>query len=477
MSADDTGPRATRFANITLGVAASLCLVDLYFAYDMRRVLFIKCMYGAFAAFLLAATRLRPSRRVSVALVILPLFVGTYLVAYLIERKRPPPGTAAVMAGRGWDGRSRWEVVEDLRKGGRRVFPSVGARSLLTAEYLGVPMRRQQMLPKIGGAEVVPLGAISGVTTVMCNEGGFYATYESDEHGFNNPKGLWGAARIEVAAVGDSFTHGFCVAPDKAVPSRIRERYPATLNIGIGGNGPLLDLAGITEYLPERKPKVVLWFYFNNDLGDLEVERKHPLLMRYLDDGFRQGLLEKQAAIDAGLEEILTTRVQPIAPRWPTWLGHLGIPRRRTPMWFQDLVTRETHSAGASAIRLDRVNSVLTAKLGLYSEQQGPPRRYDFDLFEQVLVKAKERVSAWGGTLYFVYVPDMLFLRKKAAHPNREKALAAAREVGLPIIDVHAVFSAEPDPDRVMFHSESHCNEEGYLLMAKTVLGALEGKI
>ena len=38
---------------------------------------------------------------------------------------------------------------------------------------------------------IYTLGTISNTTTVLCSEGGDWSIYESDEHGFNNPKGLY----------------------------------------------------------------------------------------------------------------------------------------------------------------------------------------------------------------------------------------------------------------------------------------------
>ena len=41
----------------------------------------------------------------------------------------------------------------------------------------------------INGAEVFPLAGVANKFTVFCNEMGEYTNYESDEHGFNNPRG------------------------------------------------------------------------------------------------------------------------------------------------------------------------------------------------------------------------------------------------------------------------------------------------
>ena len=59
----------------------------------------------------------------------------------------------------------------------------------------------------------------------------------------------------------------------------VRQHYPATLNLGIAGDGPLMMLATMREYLDEINPKIVLWFYCeDNDLVELLGERKTRLL-------------------------------------------------------------------------------------------------------------------------------------------------------------------------------------------------------
>jgi lysophospholipase L1-like esterase len=129
---------------------------------------------------------------------------------------------------------------------------------------------------------------------VHCNEAGKYVIYESDEHGFHNPKGIWGTNSLDIVALGDSFTQGSCVASDENFVSVIREHYPKTLNLGMSGQGPLNTLATLKDYVQALKPNVVLWFFFEgNDVADLFYERQSPLLMRYL-DGFSQRLGERQ---------------------------------------------------------------------------------------------------------------------------------------------------------------------------------------
>ena len=102
--------------------------------------------------------------------------------------------------------------------------------------------------------------------------------------------------------LGDSFTIGACVHSDKNFVALIREHYPDTLNLGMLGEGPLTMLAALKEYLPILKPKVVLWFFFEeNDFIELLQESKTPLLTNYLEDGFKQDLFNRQADIDQAL--------------------------------------------------------------------------------------------------------------------------------------------------------------------------------
>src|SRR5262249_23245494 len=159
------------------------------------------------------------------------------------------------------------QVMRDLEKQGIRSYPSIIPSILLTGDRNG-PFLTPRLT--IDGVPLLPLGGVSNVTTILCNENGQYTIYEADEHGFNNPRGLWSRGGIDVAALGDSFTIGGCVPHDKGFVDLIRHEHPLTINLGMDNNGPLLEFAGLREYLPSLKPKVILWFYYEgNDLQDL----------------------------------------------------------------------------------------------------------------------------------------------------------------------------------------------------------------
>ncbi len=179
-----------------------------------------------------------------------------------------------------YDTRSRLEVITDMRKDGIDAYPAVFSSALLKWDHDGRTLRSQIT---IDGEEALPLGGIANVQTVFCNENGQYTIYESDEHGFHNPVGLWNDARMDIVTLGDSFTHGACVPSEESFVGLIRDRYPAILNLGIDDSGPVTMLAMLKEYGRHFRPKAVLWFYYEgNDLKDLKREHPSPLLMKYM---------------------------------------------------------------------------------------------------------------------------------------------------------------------------------------------------
>ncbi len=188
-------------------------------------------------------------------------------------------------------------MIADLRKQGIEAVPQV----VLPVRLEKQPDNRKSST-NTRTVEIMPLGGIANKTTVACNQSGQYLTYETDEHGFHNPKGIWQSGHIDIAAVGNSFTLGYCVPLDKNFVALIRRDYPATLNLGMPGAGPLHILATLKEYALHFKPKIVLWFYSEaNSFAELWYEKQSGILMSYLGDGFTQGLLEQQYDIDQAL--------------------------------------------------------------------------------------------------------------------------------------------------------------------------------
>src|SRR5262249_36055823 len=109
----------------------------------------------------------------------------------------------------------------------------------------------------------------------------------------------------------------------------------------------------------------------------------------------------------------------------------------------------------------------------LLSDVQGP----NLNLFREILSQAKSRVSAWGGTLYFVYLPGFARYgnyRPDVASEERPPIINLLKMLDISLIDVHPVFQAQKDLLALFpFRQPVHYNEKGHQLVAEEVLKAI----
>lgn len=131
--------------------------------------------------------------------------------------------------------------------------------------------------------KIKPLSGIASVNTIYCNESGYFSKYFSDQFGFNNPEDAW-YKENDIILIGDSFVHGACVDEGKDISSFLRKNYNLNvLNLGMGGTGPLVQLAILKEYAYDLKAKkIILVFTESNDFSDLEEEKKINYFSNYL---------------------------------------------------------------------------------------------------------------------------------------------------------------------------------------------------
>ncbi|HEY2776118.1 MAG TPA: hypothetical protein VGK20_18905 [Candidatus Binatia bacterium] len=100
-----------------------------------------------------------------------------------------------------------------------------------------------------------------------------HATRFTDEAGFCNPPGRYeGHDRIDVIAIGDSFTWCHALVPEKAWPALLGERDGvSTFSLGLGGNGPYEYLQLLESFGLAKHPRVVVMnVYGGNDLRDAQ---------------------------------------------------------------------------------------------------------------------------------------------------------------------------------------------------------------
>jgi len=360
-----------------------------------------------------------------------------------------------------YDRRTRLEVLDDLRAHGLDAIISPLSHAYLTGE----PGARVSEFA-VDGREFVPLGGVARKPSVVCNELGTYLIVEPDRFGFHNPDGVWQTSPMEIAAVGDSFAFGMCVPPAESLVGRIRHAHPATVNLGVISNGPLFELATVKEYLPALAPRLVLWFFFENDIEDIEYERRDALLMNYVrDDGFTQNLRMKQAEIDRQV------------------LGLLARRERVARLRAADDARIATKTR--SFLALSRIHTLLgDTRVSLFAPDARVLSDEAWTLFDQTLEKADGAVRAWGGRIHFVYLPTLrrfgtpigvrldfrAMLPKAYVDQLHIRVLDIARKHRFPITDLTDSFERHPNARRDLFSPVFHYSVEGNRLVADAVL-------
>ena len=374
----------------------------------------------------------------TVSILLCLVAANAYLEFFLPPDGLRPPDRIEIAREQGapFDERSKYQVLADLRAEGRRAYPTLHVGDFLTDPHAMSALRG-----------VVPLGGVTRVLSVFCNETGTYTLFNSDRYGFNNDDAAYDRP-VDTLVVGNSYAQGACVPPEDDVAAQLRAHGRNAVSVGSTGNGPLLALASLMEYGPLLRPKTVLWLYFNgNDLLDLAIERDNPVLLGYL-----QGRTQNLAARTAELDALVTSFID------------------------AKYVERQQRLEEAAPIA-DRIRAFLTAHklrrlLRLDRDSWNPDKRPEAQLalFEQVLRQARSVASGWNGRIVFVYLPEWEHYAK-APSPTRQPVLEIVRRLGFPIVDFARVLDESGDPlSYFPFRIQNHYTPEGYRRLAGEIL-------
>lgn len=446
------------FANRVLGGASGLLVAAA--AYSVARGglagvprFALPCL-GA-ALLLGLALRLEEGRRVAAALTVLSTsaalwagdaFLATRLIPGTREELRVE---AARIAGVSADPRSMLEAVRDLRRRGDDAWPTV---------YIGNHWKGRSAFRDT----VYPLASISGVTSVMCAETS-YVVYRSDEHGFTNPPGQWRMAQADLALVGDSYVMGWCVPPAESFAAAIRARHPATIVLGHGASGPLTQLAQIREFLSPMRPRHVVWFYYEeNDLPDLTAENSHPILARYLEPGFTQGLADRQGEVDQRLRTLAGERERAAEQR---------------------AAAEAALAPPSGAIRGAWSVLTLAHLRARIAGMRRPPVLErpccDLALLRLVVGAVQATVLGWGGDLIMVYLPSERRLAGRPLRPGElagDSVVAIVDSFGVPVLDLRSKLGRVGSSRDLYAYEEAHFSARGHQAVATLVLDFLAGR-
>ena len=346
------------------------------------------------------------------------------------------------------DSRNKFQITMDLRKRGINAYPHIFPFRKIDSDGMDY-----------NGNKVYPLGAIANSTTVFCNGGSGPVIYETDEHGFRNPKGQYVIDSLDLALVGDSFAQGHCVKNGNDIAGQLRKSGKKVLNLGMEASGPLIELGIFSEYALPFKPKHVFWLYYEgNDPENLLHEKQSSTLMKYLEKGFSQNLVYNQNLADNALIS--------------------DFQNETAKKEIEDRENNAEIEKPGSVISNKKLMiqimkfSVLRLKLGLHGNCSYIPA----PILKDILKEAKSRVEGWGGKLYFVYLPEnhrykKNMCRKRYVHTQNNKILSLLKELNINVIDMSVHFASHGDPLSLF---EGHYNSKGYALVAQKIEERLE---
>ncbi len=218
------------------------------------------------------------------------------------------------------------------------------------------------------------------------------------------------------------------------------------LNLGQDGNGPLIELATLREYL---KPNIknVLWLYYErNDLYGLHFELKNEILNQYLaNQNFKQDLKFKQTQID----QFLTTFLERERER----------EREKQAKFYTSKIVK--------FIKLSYVRTLLfPPDFSFYSSPS--PYPYPYPELKVILNLANELVSSYNGKLYFIYLPQIERYLKPIKMDHKQQIKKIVVDLDIEFIDIDEdVFQREKNPLKLFpFEKYAHYNVEGYKKVA-----------
>ena len=151
---------------------------------------------------------------------------------------------------------------------------------------------------KTDSQTMFPLSQVSNKRILVCNEKD-WVIIDTDRYGFNNLDSSWDQ-EVDFVVIGDSFAFGFCVDSKNNFVSNLSSFSNLNgINLGQGGNGPLLSFATLKEFGIALNPKKVIHLIYENDILEFDIELKNSFLTEtYLDNDKSQNLILNKKKVD-----------------------------------------------------------------------------------------------------------------------------------------------------------------------------------
>lgn len=307
---------------------------------------------------------------------------------------------------------------------------------------------------------LLPLSGISNIRTIFCNELGFWTIFNSDKYGFNNSKKTWEKDKFKFVLIGDSFVNGACVKHKNSIAGRL-EAHGDVLNLGYAGNGPIAEYATLKEYFDGNiNSENVIWFYYENDLQNLEFELKNEIMQNYFKNNeFSQNLINKQNQ----LNEI---SIKLIEKEFQKHLDKSNKLFRFNEIDFKRIILLKNLRHRLSwMIEEDLLNT------NLITEKQSYDSKENILDLKKILINSKKLVENNDSNFYFVYLPQYPGVYDSYRYKVYKQVISIVKEADIKLIDLYINFSNHPDPKSLFpLRRYGHYNKDGYKIVIENLL-------
>lgn len=330
-----------------------------------------------------------------------------------------------------FDKRTKLKIYEDLKENNNSIVMVVSGTNHSKKNY-----------------SILPLSGISNRETIHCNENGYYAIYQSDRYGFNNPDKEWDNEDIEYLLIGDSYTHGACVNRPNDIGSVLRTlSNKSVLNLGYSGNGPYFNYATMREYFNSNMRKVLWIHYEGNDLGDLKNNKNNKYLTKYIEDlNFSQNLKLKQKNINV------------------INFNAINEAMKRDAIQERENKLRKLKKSETLISKCIKFFKIYNTRITIFPDSFLPE-------FKKIIKLAKDYTDQNNSKLYFVYLPESSRFNKNYDNTNYNSIKNIMIKLNIPFIDIYKeVFIKEQNPQNLFsLQIDGHYTVEGYRKVTETI--------
>ena len=441
------------FLIISLTLLIYVCYKDLFIQKSLSFNAYYYKYYIASVSLVilsLLSFKLNVNLKKNIILVLFSILIGLYLVEFYLSYKYHFKEIHHNINLKKYNKQNKFEFYLELKKKGFDIVPRIDPSSYFTVEK------------HLNEENFFPLAGISKKITLSCNELGYFSKYESDRYGFNNNDSIWDKINIDIILIGDSFANGSCVnRPDNIADKLKNINDLNVLNLGFAGNGPLIELASLKEYMPNRFKNIVWLYYEGNDLKNLEIEEKNNTLKKYiLNKKYKQNLKNKQLKIDNFLKKKVENIIKKEHLKHDLDQNIYNFLINQKSKKFDFLRFLKLYT-----IRELTIESIFGIKVNKN--------------FEKIILEAKKVAKNNNANFIFVYIPEYARYTKKIYNTNSYLNYKDVKKIILKndinFLDLKEIFSQKEFEAINLYATPvgGHFNPVGYNFLAKKIYGEI----